>query len=381
LRHFDLPVLGLAPRTARGGVVVWRALAAGGSTTFALGNAVACLVDELREYGVDISAEISEVEEELAIESLPEENIGPRSRRIRDAAAELGYDMRPMPKMVASSRCTGCGRCVFGCARGARWAALGPLREATEDHASVEYGVRVIEAVVTGDRCTGVRASTRRGIVTFGADCVILAAGGLGTPVILQKSGIAEAGKQLFVDLLQNTYGLLSDRHLPSETPMSLVCWDFHGSDRFTLSPYAPDSRLWLYYDLGLQGLLIPPNRLIGIMTKCADDPTGQVLPNGRVCKRASPSDIERLRKGNQLAVEILEKAGAPRSSMRTSRIQGAHPGGTAAIGVVVDQQLRTRIENLYVCDASVLPLAPGCPPIVTIAALAKRLAKQLARN
>ena len=290
LRHYDLPWMGLAPRRARGGVVVWRALVAGGSTTFALGNGIACLVDELREYGVDISAEISEVEEELAIGLLPEENIGPRSQRIRDAAAELGYDMRPMPKMVASSRCNGCGRCVFGCARGARWSALGPLQEAIEHHASVDYGVRVMEAVVRRGRCTGVRASTERGVVTLAADCVILAAGGLGTPVILQRSGIAEAGKQLFVDALQNTYGLVSDGGLPPETPMSLLCTDFHASDRFTLSPYAPDSRFWLYYDLGLKGLLVPANRLIGIMTKCADVPTPERVP-AQYDEPASPGE------------------------------------------------------------------------------------------
>ena len=58
---------------------------------------------------------------------------------------------------------------------------------------------------------------------------------------------------------------------------------------------------------------------------------------------------------------------------------QGTHPGGTAAIGEVVNANLETEISNLYVCDASVLPTAPGLPPILTIIALAKRLAKSLA--
>jgi len=65
--------------------------------------------------------------------------------------------------------------------------------------------------------------------------------------------------------------------------------------------------------------------------------------------------------------------------SFNYSRQQGAHPGGTAAIGRVVDADLETEVDNLFVCDASVFPETPGLPPIVTIIALAKRLAKKLA--
>ena len=72
-------------------------------------------------------------------------------------------------------------------------------------------------------------------------------------------------------------------------------------------------------------------------------------------------------------------KAGARKDSLVDSVIQGAHPGGTAAIGKVVDNNLQTKVDNLFVCDASVLPVAPGLPPILTITALAKRLAKTLA--
>jgi len=71
-------------------------------------------------------------------------------------------------------------------------------------------------------------------------------------------------------------------------------------------------------------------------------------------------------------------KAGADSSSILMSKPQGAHPGGTAAIGRVVDENLETRVKNLFVCDASVFPVTPGLPPILTIVALAKRLAKTL---
>lgn len=79
-----------------------------------------------------------------------------------------------------------------------------------------------------------------------------------------------------------------------------------------------------------------------------------------------------------ELSTKILIKAGAdPDSIMIGSPIEG-HPGGTAPMGKVVDENLETRVKNLYVCDASVFPRSPGRPPALSIIALAKRLAKQL---
>jgi len=90
-------------------------------------------------------------------------------------------------------------------------------------------------------------------------------------------------------------------------------------------------------------------------------------------------ADEARLREGASISTEILVKAGAKRDSIVVTAPQGAHPGGTAAIGKVVDGNLETRVASLFVCDGSVLPVAPGMPPILTIAALGKRLAKHLA--
>ncbi|MFH0823693.1 MAG: GMC oxidoreductase, partial [Pseudomonadota bacterium] len=58
--------------------------------------------------------------------------------------------------------------------------------------------------------------------------------------------------------------------------------------------------------------------------------------------------------------------------------IYGGHNGGTAAIGELVNTDMETEVSNLFVCDGSVLPLAPGLPPVLTIMALARRLARHL---
>ena len=113
-------------------------------------------------------------------------------------------------------------------------------------------------------------------------------------------------------------------------------------------------------------------------MAKTTDDPAGRVFPDGSVSKPVTEADRRRLQEGSAISREILVKAGAEPKSIVVSKVQGAHPGGTAAVGKVVDKELQTTVDGLFVCDASVLPVTPGLPPMLTIGALAKRLAKTL---
>lgn len=50
-------------------------------------------------------------------------------------------------------------------------------------------------------------------------------------------------------------------------------------------------------------------------------------------------------------------------------------------IGELLDADLMTEYRNLYVCDASVIPEQWGRPPILTLVAFGKRLAKHLGRT
>jgi len=206
---------------------------------------------------------------------------------------------------------------------------------------------------------------------------VVLCAGGVGTPVILQKSGI-EAGEGLFMDLLVNTYASTRGLNLVHEPTMALVNAQFHEDRGFILSPFVSHARGLRMAEAGLSGATASDKNLLGMMTKVTDQRAGRVYPDGSLSKPVMPLDREKLDEGSALSREILTRAGGDPKSLLVSKVQGAHPGGTAAIGEVVDQNLETKLSGLYCCDASVLPQAPGLPPMLTIGALGKYLGRQL---
>jgi choline dehydrogenase-like flavoprotein len=124
------------------------------------------------------------------------------------------------------------------------------------------------------------------------------------------------------------------------------------------------------------------PNRLgdyrrtLAIMVKAKDELSGAMTRHGPG-KPLTSQDRARLRRGERDARAILRQAGA-RDVYRTGFV-AVHPGGTAKIGDVVDRNLETEVRDLFVCDASVIPVAWGLPPTLTVMALGRRLARHLA--
>jgi choline dehydrogenase-like flavoprotein len=50
-------------------------------------------------------------------------------------------------------------------------------------------------------------------------------------------------------------------------------------------------------------------------------------------------------------------------------------------VGTLVDENLQTEVQGLYVCDASVFPEALARPTVLTIIGLSRRLAKHILQN
>jgi choline dehydrogenase-like flavoprotein len=138
----------------------------------------------------------------------------------------------------------------------------------------------------------------------------------------------------------------------------------------------------WLSYPLVMRSQLREAlrwtewNHLLGVMVKLEDEVSGGVFADGTIRKGLTPRDRERLADAEQVTHKILLEAGAANTSLFTTPLRGTHPGSTARLGEVVNKDLQTEIHGLYVCDASVFPRALARPTVLTIIALAKRLAQ-----
>ena len=377
VRYYDASRVLKRPRRSPEGVIPWRTFMAGGSTVVSCANGIRALEPELAALGVDLTATLDAVEEELGVVETDESLLSDGTKRMREAAADLGYAFRPMPKFLDMAACRRCGHCTLGCLADAKWTAREFLEIAEEAGAAIRYRTEVTALRIEDDRIVGVTAAGPEGTHEIDAGAVILAAGALATPVLLQRAGI-EAGDGLFVDLFVNVYGVADESGQLLEPQMALLNDEFHDSEGYILSPYLNVPREVRLMEAGMRAAVLPLQKTLGLMVKTTDDPAGQVHPNGEVSKPVTDADQARLDAGVERARDVLLAAGADPDSILVSKPQGAHPGGTAAIGRVVNADLQTDVEGLYVCDASVLPETPGAPPILTIVALAKRLAASL---
>jgi len=377
-RYFDLTGMKMA-KTSKEGVILWRSIMAGGSTSVSCGNSVRALEKTLAELGINLEEEFKEAEEETSTVPYDIRRLSSGSKKILEAATELGYTFEAMPKFIDPKKCRLCGKCAYGCQNDAKWTAVRYLDDAVNNGADVSYNSEVVNIIIENGTAKGVNVKGKNGQSAVMADTVILSAGGFASPIIMQHSGMDKAGQKLFLDMFVNTYGNAKGLDQTREPVMALVSHDFYESDGFILSPSIQQYRMVRFLEAGMKGILMSKDGMLGLMAKTADDSVGKVYPDGTFSKTITEADRKRLNKGAEISREILLKAGADSKSIFSTKIAGAHPGGTAAIGELVDTNLQTEVNNLFVCDGSVLPTASGMPPILTITALAKRLAKFLA--
>ncbi len=338
---------------------ITRMIGIGGTTTIANANAARSLEKELGSLGVNIENELQEIEQELKVGPIPQNHMGTGANSLWEAAHFLGLKFEPIHKFIDYDKCASCDKCIVKCPTNAKWTAVNFIRKAEDNGASLLTNVAVKEVVTSNGSVVGVKTMSPDGEMFIRANIVVLAAGAIETPIILQKTGIDSAGKKLFCDTCYFVYG-------PSKTDIfdrhpALIDFEFLRKDGFLL----------------IQGIY-DQERTLCMSLKIKDDPIGGVRTDGSIRKTMTSNDLSKLNKALPICKEILVKAGVDHRYIKIKGVGGHHPGGTAAIGEVVDQHQETEVKNLFVSDASVLPTSAALPPLLTIMALSKRLAKRL---
>ncbi|HEX6714216.1 MAG TPA: FAD-dependent oxidoreductase [Thermoleophilaceae bacterium] len=401
----------------------------GGTTVINSGTCPRTPADVLErwrvEHGVawapELEDEFESIERDLAVTPLPDTAWNANAAPCRRGADALGLANRPVQRNTGAV--VRCGTCPTGCAIDAKQAMhVSELPRAVAAGARIRAGVRVERILMRAGRAAGVEArgeadaraaDPRRAAersVRVHARAVVLAGGAIGTPELLLRQGLNGAvGRNLHVQPACWVGGLFDEQVRGWDGVMQswhVDEWRRRGlflEATFTPLPFGAH---WLpgvgsefkrrVEDIG---------RLAVIGVHLADSSSGRVRLRGgaaRLGYKLTGSDAQTLGYGIARAAEILFAAGAREvypqvagvSSIRPGeqtrlesgvtparlRLEAFHPMGTAAIGVVTDSSGELRdLPGAYVADGSLLPTALGVNPMVTIIAMARRIARGVA--
>jgi choline dehydrogenase-like flavoprotein len=344
----------------------------GGCTSISCGNMVRAQ-NGLEEIGLDLTAEYTELEQQLPICPVPREKWRPLSQKMFDEAQKLGFNPMPTPKVCNLEKCVGCGYCELGCTTGAKWDSRRLYLDLLGKGVVLQTECRVQKVVVEGSKAKGVMVNRGSSVERLDADAVVLAAGGIGTAQILQASQLP-VSDTLWVDLVLTVGGVVKGAKMLNEAPM---VW-FIKEDNYILSPYFDILSYWFHKpwkDVSTE------NR-VGMMIKLADVEQGSVAADGTMAKSLTELDKKRLEEAKVKAKEIMVASGVS-GPFLDGMIHGGHIGGTAPLSRADVKTMHPSglPENLWVADLSLMPRSQGLPTMLTASALALRVTKQIVKE
>ena len=388
--------------------------------------------------GAETDADIARLTDELGI--LPPTIVPPKDQLILDGAKALGWDADVSPRNAGP--CVECGGCTFGCQRGskrsglrthlatahARGARLLTDARVTQvrHHDGVVHGV--VGRMAPGGRPFAVRAPQ-----------VVVAAGGLRTPVILQRSGIEHSaiGRNLRIHPVVAVAARMPDRvemwrgplqaarslEFARPGPASGTIGPAHGGFVIEAAPSHPGLAMAAFPWTGRADALELATTLAHrapIFALVRDHGAGRVRagPGGRarIAYRLDRQDADTARRALVEMARLVRAGGAEDllalatpaqwwragddfdgflgelASLDTGAnrvtLFSAHQMGTARAGAdpaasATDPWGRIRLDRHggtlrggYVADSSLFPSASGINPMLTIMVLAERVAR-----
>lgn len=357
----------------------------------------------------------------------PESVFGRRNLLTRDILDAAGLKGAPLPRAVRN--CQGTGDCLTGCATGAKQSVdRSYLPGALEDGAQVYTCAQVDKILMDGTRAVGVQGwvvdpdgHAKVGRFTVRAPKVIVSAGTLHTPVILQRSGIKAGGRvggtflahisSFAMGVMNETvdpwigatqgYGAFSDRvrGLKFESlwaPSALIGgqWGGVGADMYDMLPDfkralmiplvyrakvtgrvstrwdgMPDAQLWVPKE-EMWTVLSELKRVVDAML----DLGANYVYTG--VRGVSP----RIRTKAQ-AAELLSHDILPRDVTMTANhtFGSCRMSGRADSGVVDANGKVYGVDGLWLMDASVFPSPSAVNPQATVMALSDLNSRRIA--
>ena len=336
----------------------------------------------------------------------------PPAERIRNAGEALGHHPFPIPLAIdftgaGGSRCVRCNTCDgFPCAIEAKNDAAGLLRHAERKDLVVRAGVVVRRLALRGERVVRACCADQESgdPLAFEAPLFVLAAGALGSPAILLRSGLGRGANPPVGRFLMRHCNAVVAALFPFETNPGQVfhkqlCFtDFYEERRASeglavgviQDICTPDAAVVRRAAGRAGGFFLRPavvRRLQNLLCVAEDEPNPDnrvtLAPETdgvRVEHRYRKSDERRLALLTRRAKRILRAAGGlathvwPISSF--SHAVGTLRMGERADEAPLDPSGRFRgLDNLFVTDGSTFPASGGVNPSLTIAAGALRIA------
>jgi choline dehydrogenase-like flavoprotein len=363
---------------------------------------------------------------------------GRRDELFEQGLTALGWEVHPIPRNVTACReGLECGYCGYGCRHGAKNSTDRTyLADATSAGARLVPRCDVTRVLIERGRAVGVEASAvgadgRAHRVIVRARVVIAAAGAIGTPVLLLRSGLRNphVGRNLHLHPVSAVIGVFPERIDPwsgtLQTRYTSHLADLDGRGygaRFETGPlhfalpasaFGWESARQLREDVGRLAF----TSVVGILLRDRDTGRVAVSRRGRVRVHYELSryDARHMRRAIRAGAEVLAAAGAtelvtlqtppvrarpgePRwvenmmtradavgyrkcrmSCISFHQMASAAMGRDPERGAVGETGETFEVRGLYVADGSACPTSTGVNPMITIMAIGDHVGRAIA--
>jgi choline dehydrogenase-like flavoprotein len=375
------------------------------------------------EWSTELDGDYAEAEEIMWVREVDPERMGRNGQLLREGAEALGVGHQPLRRNAGG--CYQCSSCPSGCRLDAKRAAhVSYLPRAVAAGARVRADVDVRRISFENGRAAGLdclaRADGRARPFRVRARRAVVAAGGaFGTPELLLRSGVrvpsGELGHNLrihpacwvgarFDEEVRGWDGVMQSYAVTEWEPQGILL-------EATFTPLAFGAQWLPGTGRAHQERVRSYDHIASTGVHLSDRSSGRVSLAGdgslRITYRLTSEDSRRLIFGIARAAELLYAAGAtevypqiagiptiPKARIAelessppptgTMRLEAFHPMGTArmdanpARGVAGTDGAVHGAEGLYIADGSLLPSSIGVNPMMTIIAMASRVARQM---